>query len=180
MTTTATSAAYDRIAELRTEASPASSAFIDTTRLSELFTKHQVADILQESGAQPYQILEYPSLILRKAPKLFAILICIQNPRYIVTFLEHSIFDDKLPLHEAMQLRDENAGRQLSPEFFRTQYQYIPHYFEKGLHSRIRDDQIVLPFKTLERLGELDGSFGSICRVSISPAFHNLPLDPVS
>ncbi|KAF2820863.1 hypothetical protein CC86DRAFT_411696 [Ophiobolus disseminans] len=147
--------------------------FINTSRLQDVLAQDHILKILAEYGAGPYQILNYGDIIRNKAPKLFAILVWIQQPHLIITLVGHQIFDKSLPL-DRVALQHVPELTQLHPQFFHVQYEFIPHFFEKGLDSYIDDSQLVLPFVVEERLEDVDGAFSSISRVEIHPSFQNL------
>jgi hypothetical protein len=154
-------------------------SFMDTSRLENVFVHDQIRKILAECGAEPYQIANYGNIIRLKAPKLFAILLWIKQPLHIIPLLGHQIFDKSLPL-DRVALQHIQELSQLHRQFFHVQYEFIPHFFEKGLDTYIDDNQLVLPFIVEERLKNLDGAFGSISRVVIHPCFHDLLPDAVS
>ncbi|KAF2785610.1 hypothetical protein K505DRAFT_344512 [Melanomma pulvis-pyrius CBS 109.77] len=152
--------------------------YIDVSILPRLFDNGELSKILEEHGASPYQARNYSNVIRSKAIKLFAILVRIQQPLFIIPFIECQIYDDKLPLNTLLLQALPNASL-LNPLFFDTQFDFIPHFFERGLHSHINDNRTVLPYDEVQRLPDLDGSFGSISRVTIHPEFHNLSIEPV-
>jgi hypothetical protein len=164
-----------RLGQLRnTDSRP----FVDTSGIARLFDNGQVALIMQEHNADPHHILTYSSIVQKKAPMIFAALVWLLQPLYIVTFLEAGIDDKKLPL-DAQTLQRVLNESHLSVKFYETQYEYVPHYFERGLHISIHDKNVVLPFFSVERIPEIDGSFGCISRVTICPTFHNLSEESV-
>lgn len=165
-----TQAVCASIARLR---STASRPFVDTSGIPELFDGDQVALLLQEHNADPPHIHTYSNIIREKTPKIFAALTWLRQPLCIVVFLEHQIYDNKLPI-DAKTLQRFVDEAQLSAQFYETQYEYVPHFFERGLHAIIHDEKTVLPFRSIERMEKLDGSFGSISRVSICATYHNL------
>jgi hypothetical protein len=160
----------EKIADLRTQGPH---PFINTSQIPSLFSDNQIPQILAECGADPYQITNYGSIVQSKAPKLLAILIWVQQPHLIITLVEFQIFDTRLPLSREVLQRIPGISL-LNPQFFETQYEFIPHFFQHGLHSHIDDHRTVLPFRVVQPLPDLDGAFGSISRVTIHPAFHNL------
>jgi hypothetical protein len=166
----ATSQIFKKIADLRIQGPQ---SFIDTSQIPSLLTDNQIPSILAECGANPYQIANYGSIIQSKAPMLLAILIWIQQPLLVITLVEYQIFDAKLPL-DREKLQSVPDISHINPLFFQVQYEFIPHFFQYGLPSYIEDHQIVLPFRIVQPLPDLDGAFGSISRVTIHPAFHNL------
>jgi hypothetical protein len=161
---------FKKIADLRIQGPQ---SFIDTSKIPSLLTDNQISIVLVECGAKPYQIANYGSIIQSKAPMLLAILIWIRQPLLVITLVEHQIFDAKLPLHRE-KLQSVPDMSHIHPLFFQVQYEFIPYFFQYGLPSHIEDHQTVLPFRIVQPLPDLDGAFGSISRVTIHPAFHNL------
>lgn len=153
--------------------------FVDVSGLPHLFHGNVLSACLEESGARPHQIMTYGPVIEERAYRIFAVLVRVEQPHLIGTFIEHQIYDDKLPL-----IWDTKAPlpftNRLSPQFFDIQYEFLPHKFERGRHYHIHNDKIILPFQSVERCSDLDGSFGSISKVIIHSSYHNWIQERVS
>ena len=88
----------------------------------------------------------------------------------MILFLERNELDARLPMNKA-QLSEIIPDAMIS--FFKTQWDFLPPVFKRDHHQHINDN-LVLPFVKEQVLDELEGGFGSISQISISPSMQNM------
>lgn len=147
--------------------------FIDFSSLLQIFRKDVVKNILEQCLEAHSQHL-IPDVVTQivengNGISLFAVLVWLDTPQTVLQFEEAGEIDVRLPLDNATLSR-------IAPEvtrFFETQWEFVPHYFQRN-RSRVVSDLVILPFLTEVDFPNLDGSSGSISRVSIPSSMHNL------
>jgi serine/threonine protein kinase len=135
--------------------------FVSLESLRQLFTPQFVGTCLESSGMPPTQDLV--SAIIAKAPKLFAVLLLIENENYIKSLLEHGLDDDAWPLLETEVPEFENVQKR--EQFYKAQW-LIPPVLTNKRHLDLPGDA-PLPF--VEKSFGGHGSFGVIWKVKVSP-----------
>lgn len=135
--------------------------FVSLESLRQLFTPQFVGTCLESSGMPPTQDLV--NAIITKAPKLFAVLLLIENENYIKPLLKHGLDDDAWPLLETEVPEFENVQKR--EQFYKAQW-LIPPVLTNKRHLNLPGDA-PLPF--VQKFFGGNGSFGVIWKVKVSP-----------
>ncbi|KAL2870349.1 protein kinase family protein [Aspergillus lucknowensis] len=155
--------------------------------------KDNVSEFLAESNlVGPESISSFAQLISLGAPKLFAILVDLKKPLYIIRFIKAGIRDENLPFRvdetelsaihfqtkqgEPIQVLREWDTRSLK-RLKKKQYRMLGPVFEKGKHYDL-DDLHILPFRndyTASRGKQKSaGAFGEVSQACIHEDHHLL------
>jgi hypothetical protein len=174
--------------------------FIAVDNFNNIVTQKSISVELERCGTRfpNDQVRDQTVEKIRKsAPKLFAILVCLQRGKFITEFLDEGIDDSDLPF-----VRSDNTDKSghfklcsgKLPEhpikcmtswnqthvndFGRDQWCMLPHIFE--YHDDIEhyelDDNCVLPWVEDEELSDraIEGGFGSVWKIAIHPAHQRI------
>lgn len=139
-----------------------------------------VRQSLREHAVEQHQVDEATQVIVEGAWNVYAILIMIRKPQYILAFikddhLQRSTIDDKLPLDlEKLSklFKDPITAR----EFFDRQWGFTAPLFSKSVFIRSLPDKFVLPFLADEELGE--GCFGKVYKIQVEHSFQRFGCEP--
>ena len=137
--------------------------------LSAILTPEVVRNIVSEAGVQAHEIPKVVATVCEQMLLIFAILIDIHKPQAIHIFIEEGIVDAKIPL-ELTAVPSTNIDRKV---FYDAQWTFTPYRLKRGVHRHIRSEY-PLPIMDEERLPHMDGSFGMISRVRLSPELDEL------
>ncbi|KAL9043843.1 MAG: hypothetical protein Q9214_002981, partial [Letrouitia sp. 1 TL-2023] len=144
--------------------------FIDPKDLCSILTYDVIVDAVLECSFPKHLRAHFANEIFQKGSKVFAILIHIGRPGSMIEFLERTELDTRLPFSQ------EQVSDILGEDgkiFFRSQWDFLPHFFQRGHHRRIPDNY-VLPFLRETTLDELEGGFGVISEIAIASSMQQL------
>lgn len=139
-----------------------------TRFLRPLFPRPIILETLRECSVLQALIPSLANYISSSGIIVFAILIWHRSPDSIVSFKDNVEGDSHLPMSTERLLFVAPDARQFSE----TQWDFLPHFFEKGANPVIQD-RVILPFLKETHLPELEGSSGAISKVTIEPTLHN-------
>jgi hypothetical protein len=139
-----------------------------------------VRQSLLECVVEQHQVDEATQVIIEGAWNVYAILIIIKKPQYILGFikddhLQRSTINDKLPLDEeklSKVFKDPITAR----EFYDKQWGFTAPLFSKSVFIRSLPEKFVLPFLADEELGE--GSFGKVYKIQVEHSFQRFGCEP--
>jgi serine/threonine protein kinase len=137
--------------------------------LSAILTSEVVRNVVSEAGVQVHEIPKVVATVCEQMLLIFAILIDIHKPQAIHIFIEEGIADAKMPL-ELTAIPSTSIDRKA---FYDAQWRFTPYRLKRGVHRHIRSEY-PLPIVDEERLPHMDGSFGMISRVRLSPELDEL------
>ena len=108
-------------------------------------------------------------IIREDALKVFSILVDLNWPQKLSSFIESDVLDSSLPL-------DEQSLKSLVPQawasFKALQWDYLAYRFRKGQYQIKLRQELVLPFIDQEPLGS--GGYSTVYKVTIHPAHQSL------
>jgi len=139
-----------------------------------------VRQSLLECAVGQHQVDEATQVIIDGAWNVYAILIMIRKPQYILAFikddhLQRSTIDDKLPL-DLEKLKKILEDTITAEEFNDRQWGFTAPLFSKSVFIRSLPEQFVLPFLTEVELG--DGNFGKVYKIQVEQSFQRFGCDP--
>jgi hypothetical protein len=135
---------------------------------------------LLDCAVEQHQVDEATQVIIEGAWNVYAILIMIRKPQYILAFikddhLQRSTIDNKLPL-SLERLNKVLKDPITVDEFYDKQWGFTAPLFSKSVFIRSLPDKFVLPFLTDVELGE--GSFGKVYKIQIEHSFQLFGREP--
>jgi hypothetical protein len=139
-----------------------------------------VRQSLLECAVEQHQVDEATQVIIEGAWNVYAILIMIRKPQYILAFikddhLQRSTIDDKLPL-DLEKLSKVFKDPITTREFYDRQWGFTALLFSKSVLIRSLPEKLVLPFLADEELGE--GSFGKVYKIQVEHFFQRFGCEP--
>ncbi|KAF1990667.1 kinase-like protein [Aulographum hederae CBS 113979] len=154
--------------------------FFPNDKVHRLLDSNRIRGILINCKIETYEVDEVATFIIGHARNVFAILLLIDIPQYIIHFTKSDDqprggFDSKLPLDvESLQslLGDHLAAR----KFYDIQWGFVAPVFSISSSTMILPQESVLPFLEEEHLGE--GNSGTVHRIEIARTFQHLGLRP--
>jgi len=159
----------------------ANHSFTPSHLVREVMEAEVVREALLVTKMQPYEIDEAVTIIPTSAWNVFAILIMMKEPQYILNFikadrLQRSTIDDKLPFdRDVLEKALEDPIR--AEEFYDTQWGFSAPLFSGSIFTRILPDEFVLPFlKDDDELGE--GSFGKVYKIQAEHSYQKFGREP--
>ena len=161
------------IFKIRCESANIYRYFIPNHKLRKVMDSGSIRKVLFESGMEEYHIDEAVKIIDQGAWSTFAILICINRPLYIISFIEDAsiqcgLVDDHLPFERTRleQLLDHPAAS----DFYHRQWEFTAPSFSRSLFLRKFPHQFILPFLKDEALKA--GSCNTIHKVQIEDSYQ--------
>lgn len=143
--------------------------YVSKQGLQQLIDRLSVTDTLKECRVPEWRISIIATTICDIGLITFAILIWIRRPEVIVDLVDKQELDSRLPF-------DKNSLPDIAlsaPQFFDAQWSFLP--VSLTLHGfRILRPKEVIPFTSDTANPDMDGSFGTISKVTIEPLHHNL------
>lgn len=154
--------------------------FTPNYRVHETLTPELVRQSLLECAVEQHQVDEAIQIILEGAWNVYAILVMIRKPQYILAFikddhLQRSTIDDKLPL-DVEKLKKVLNDPVTAEEFYDRQWGFTAPLFSKSVFIRSLPDQFILPFLADVKLGE--GSFGKVYKIQVEHSFQSFGGEP--
>jgi hypothetical protein len=140
--------------------------FIVRSKVEEIFTRSEIDLAVRELDCEAHERPGLVKKILEQGRIVFAILIRMKEPGYIVRFCKRDCLDSKLPLveNQAQAILPER-GRSFALEY---QWQFIPYFFKQDMcdnHYEIDAVEMIFPFISEDPISE--GGFGQVSRVEI-------------
>lgn len=148
-----------------------SKSFVPEGYLRENVTVNDIVSIISD------EVFEVPQhkrgstadAIFEDFLKVFSILIDINSPQKLSSFIESDVLDQRLPL-------DEELLKTLLPQawanFKSLQWEYLAYRFRKGQYQIKLGPERVLPFVDQEDLGS--GGYSTVYKVTIHPTHQAL------
>jgi hypothetical protein len=141
--------------------------FIEQYKVREIFTADKIELAVSELVVDAHELVGLAKKIQQEGIIVFAILVWMRRPDYIVRFRNHECLNGKLPLHEA-------RAQEIAPEFglsFAREYQweFLPYLFKEDMcdhHCQIDDLGVIFPF-TGEVGDPIEGGFGQVSKLTI-------------
>lgn len=142
--------------------------FVPSVELKNVLTRELVVGALDHDEIPEHRRHHTATKIVEDGIRTFAILLLVQQEHLVSHFIECDELDSKLPL-------SANQVQRISPFVsdrfhIEIQWEFIPYFFQRGMHHRKLRDEIILPYIHEERLAE--GAGGEIFRCSISANQH--------
>lgn len=157
-----------RISTLR-RTSASGESYVSKQELQQLFNRMNVIDTLKECRVPEWRISTAATTICDIGLVTFAILLWIRRPEVIIDLVDKQELDSRLPF-------DKNSLSDIAssaPQFFDAQWAFLP--VSLTLHGfRIIRPKEVIPFTSDTAKPEMDGSFGTISKVTIEPLLQSL------
>lgn len=149
--------------------------FVPHDKLLHLMTKENVQKALEDSAMKRYNIDETTKTIIRRAYKIFGILILISQPESILIFIKddghrQSCIDDKLPF-SLDALQEMFSDDILTRQFNEKQKEFTIPIFDRSTLPRDFKGETTLPFVEDHHIGS--GGFGNVHKIRITPS-HQL------
>ena len=150
--------------------------FMPRGQVNAIITRPAVRDVLLERNVEKQNIPELVDRILQGARRIFAILVCIRIPEYLLNFvhrdqLQPTNLDHLLPFELATLqtwLPDSAAPRRPSREFHLEQWRFAVPVFDGTVFRRVLDTKITLPYLVDEPMDERqEGAYGRMYKVQI-------------
>jgi hypothetical protein len=148
--------------------------FVPQGEVNQIFTPDNVYAALKESGAELHDLATSRDVVLRRAQRVFAILITIYEAKAILTFianeqLQGNGLDLSLPYRKAALdfLPLETAER-----FYEAQWEFAAPVLSHHFQHRYLDSLIVMPFTTSQFIGR--GSSGIVYELEVHPQHHEI------
>ena len=149
--------------------------FIPHWSFYQLMSKKRIKEVLLTINTAAYSLEELITCILEGARRIFGILVLIQQPEYISSFIKNGPFqyqiaqlDHKIPFHYA-QL-ETILPKKIASEFYERQWEMAAPVFAKGTLPRLLEDETILPFLEDQGIGE--GGFGMIYKTRLHASHH--------
>ena len=143
------------ISKIRYESASNYRYFIPNHKLREVIDSDSIRKVLFESQMEVHHIGEAVEIIDKGAWSTFAVLICINQPLYIISFIEDAgiqcgLVDHHLPFERTRleKLLDHTAAW----EFYDKQWEFTAPSFSRSVFMRKFPHQFVLPFLKDEAL----------------------------
>ena len=156
--------------------------FIPRNRIYASMNERSVKKVLLERNVRRQDISDLVNIVLHKALRTFAILVCIRRPELLLEFvyndqLQSSDLDHQLPYEiEKLQniLSDSVAPKYLWKEFYTEQWRFTAPVFDGSIFKRVLHRKSRLPYLIDQPIDEeQEGAYGRISQVEIEPS-HRL------
>jgi hypothetical protein len=139
-----------------------------------------VRQSLLDCAVESHQVDEATQIIIEGAWNVYAILVMIRKPQYILAFinddnLQRASIDDKLPL-DLEKLKKVLEDPVTAEEFYDRQWGFTAPLFSKSVFIRSLPEKFVLPFLAEAELGE--GSFGKVYKIQVEHSFQRFGCEP--
>ena len=147
---------------------------ITEDQIRQILTPRRIRDLLVfELDIETSLALQYVNTVNLRASKVLAILICIGQVQALLDhFVYPEVWDDRLPLSRA------ELCTAFSAEFVSEQQNFLAPVFQTGLFKDWKPE-VILPFSVDEPITDGEGSFASVHKIKIIPAFQKLvPIEP--
>ena len=147
--------------------------FVPHDSLLQLMTKDHVRKALEESAVEHYSLEETTEIIIKRAYRIFGILVLIGQPVSILKFIENDghrqlCIDDRLPFGLGV-LQEVFSDDIVSRQFHEKQKEFtIPIFDRSALPRNLRGT--TLPFLEDHHIGS--GGFGNVHKIKIPPSHH--------
>ena len=153
--------------------------FIPKHKLRKVIDSDSIRKVLFESQMEVYHVDEAVEIIDKGAWRTFAILICINQPLCIVSFIEDAgiqsgLIDNHLPF-ELTKL-EKLLDRTTACDFYEKQWEFTAPSFSRSVLMRKLPPQFILPFLKDEILKE--GGFGAFYKVHIEHSYQRFGGEP--
>lgn len=140
------------------------------------FFNHNLPQLIREvlpSGIPP--AFDY-RLLQTAYTKLLAVLLDIKRANSIGCFLGETAFDDNhLPCEDKVAFLRLVDDEDFFGEFYENQWKFCAQELEPYVWRRNWEPKRILPFQTLEKLGE--GAGGTTYLIRVDPAYNKLHCD---
>lgn len=189
---------------------PVNQRFYPRDKLKKILTRDRVAEVLKcscdhcEQQRQDLKLIDQPSKYIDSildaslpAISLFALLIFIRAPPFVVGFLDRQVYDQSIcnvpefflevnigeKYWSNFQRRRREMSESLEDEFRNHLFQFaIPTFTSRQYH--VFHEQTLLPFVGQRQLGIIDddgrlvneGAYGTVYAFKIWPAYNGLPV----
>lgn len=119
-----------------------------------------------------------PEEVWRTCIRVFSILLLIGKGNFIAHFVQHDqLCDSKLPFFSRPPHFPPTANDDaFFASFFKSQWQFCPHTFQRGAIDVQIDKECILPIVDMKKLG--DGGSALTYKVKLYPAYDNLEVPP--
>jgi hypothetical protein len=148
--------------------------FVPQGKLESILTPANVREAIRQSGIEPHELTRTTEIILRRAPRIFAILLRIHEVRQILTFiandqLQREGLDQCLPFRPGAL---DFLPSEIAEQFCETQWEFAAPVFSCQFQHRILDPSTIMPFTSSKFIGK--GAFGHVHEVELHPQHHEL------
>ena len=149
--------------------------FVPHDELQHLMTGDNVRNALEDSSMKRYSIDETTETIVRRAYRIFGILVLIRQPESILMFIKDDghrqlSIDDRLPFSLDV-LQEIFSDDIVTRQFNEKQKEFTVPIFDRSALPRDLKGGITLPFLEDHHIGS--GGFGNVHKIKISPS-HQL------
>lgn len=145
--------------------------FFPDVALEEVITKQVVVDVISFTAIAIHQQEELVEFVLDRAKKIFCILVCLREVRYIDGFSRCDGVDLGLPFM-VENLKEIGLSDTTAEEFDLMQWEYLAPVF--GKKDRQLRPQHILPFKSDDSLTHAVGGYGAVRRVELYSVHQDL------
>jgi hypothetical protein len=154
--------------------------FTPSHLVREAMVSDKIRETLLVAKVELYHIDEAIDVIKNGAWNVFAILILMKEPQYILNFikddhLQRSTIDTKLPF-ELKKLEELLKDPMLALDFYDKQWGFAAPFFSSSVFPRILPFDFILPFLREEGLGE--GSFGNVYKIQVERSYQQFDREP--
>jgi hypothetical protein len=161
-----------RINELRIE-NPNAQRFVPEDKLCDLLSRDTLVRVLGKLSPA-YLSDEVVDFVLKRAPKVFAVLVLINQVGQINKFIQNDQFgthrlDHQLPFTRS-RLKEIFEDDYVGGLFHEKQWEFTAPTFSGEVTPRNLERWTVLPY--LSEIHLTSGGFGSVYKVKIHPSYH--------
>lgn len=147
--------------------------FVPQAIVKEIFGYDRIKAAVNELISEHDRRIRLAEKIQKDLSIVFAILISIDQPDFIIDFRSHDFNDEELPIKESRALEIiPQFGHRFARDY---QWRFIPYFFREDMweaHQNIVSPSRIIPFVREKEIGE--GGFGRICLMTLPACCQKL------